>query len=48
MCGMQNFSSMQLSELVKAIAVRRNRIFLLMEEVRRLRIQSRLRVSLSP
>lgn len=40
----QNFSTMQLSELEDNIVARRNRIFLLMEEVRRLRIQRRLKV----
>lgn len=41
----QNFASMQLAEVDQNITVRRNRIFLLMEEVRRLRIQRRLKVS---
>ena len=40
----QNFASMQLSEIDDNIVSRRNRIFLLMEEVRRLRIQRRLKV----
>jgi hypothetical protein len=35
---------MQLSEIEDNIVSRRNRIFLLMEEVRRLRIQRRLKV----
>lgn len=40
----QNFATMQLSEIEDNIVARRNRIFLLMEEVRRLRIQRRLKV----
>lgn len=35
---------MQLEEIKRNITARRNRIFLLMEEVRRLRIQQRLKV----
>lgn len=35
---------MQLSEIAQNIQTRRNRIFLLMEELRRLRIQQRLKV----
>ncbi len=35
---------MQLSEIRHHITARRNRIFLLMEELRRLRIQQRLKV----
>jgi len=35
---------MQLDEIALNITARRNRIFLLMEEVRRLRIQQRLKV----
>lgn len=42
--GLQNFAKMQLSEIEDNIVARRNRIFLLMEEVRRLRIQRRLKV----
>jgi hypothetical protein len=41
---LQNFADMQLDEIKRNIAARRNRIFLLMEEVRRLRIQQRLKV----
>ena len=41
---LQNFEALQLDEIKQSIAVRRNRIFLLMEEVRRLRIQQRLKV----
>eukprot|EP00850_Spirogloea_muscicola_P023175 SM000334S12544 [mRNA] locus=s334:631:2808:- [translate_table: standard] len=37
----QDFAKMQLQEIKDAINTRRNRIFLLMEEVRRLRIQKR-------
>ena len=40
----QNFAKMQLSEIRHHITARRNRIFLLMEELRRLRIQQRLKV----
>ncbi|KAK9814259.1 hypothetical protein WJX72_003045 [[Myrmecia] bisecta] len=39
----KDFSSMQLAEINESIQSRRNRIFLLMEEVRRLRIQQRLK-----
>ncbi|EFN51315.1 hypothetical protein CHLNCDRAFT_55274 [Chlorella variabilis] len=39
----QDFAALQLEEIEKNIASRRNKIFLLMEEVRRLRIQLRLR-----
>ena len=42
----QNFAKMQLSEIRHHITARRNRIFLLMEELRRLRIQQRLKVGL--
>ena len=42
--ALQNFADMQLDEIKRNIAARRNRIFLLMEEVRRLRIQQRLKV----
>ncbi len=35
---------MQLEEIQQSIELRRNRIFLLMEEVRRLRIQQRVKV----
>lgn len=44
---MKNFANMQLDEIQANIAARRNRIFLLMEEVRRLRIQERLRTDRS-
>ena len=37
---------MQLEEIQQSIELRRNRIFLLMEEVRRLRIQQRVKVTL--
>jgi hypothetical protein len=40
---MQDFARMQLKEIKENIASRRNKIFLLMEEVRRLRIQQRLK-----
>ena len=43
----QNFAKMQLSEIRHHITARRNRIFLLMEELRRLRIQQRLKVGQS-
>lgn len=39
----QDFARMQLQEIKDNIAGRRNRIFLLMEEVRRLRIQQRIK-----
>ncbi|GBF96052.1 chaperone dnaJ [Raphidocelis subcapitata] len=42
--AVKDFASMQLDEIGDNIAARRNRIFLLMEEVRRLRIQQRLKV----
>ena len=45
---LQNFEALQLDEIKQSIAVRRNRIFLLMEEVRRLRIQQRLKVGCLP
>ena len=38
---------MQLEEIQQSIELRRNRIFLLMEEVRRLRIQQRVKVTLA-
>lgn len=38
---------MQLEEIQHSIELRRNRIFLLMEEVRRLRIQQRVKVMLA-
>ena len=38
---------MQLEEIQHSIELRRNRIFLLMEEVRRLRIQQRVKVALA-
>lgn len=41
--SVKNFASMQLTEVDQNITARRNRIFLLMEEVRRLRIQRRLK-----
>jgi len=41
--AVKDFADMQLSEVRASIEVRRNRIFLLMEEVRRLRIQERLK-----
>ena len=40
----QDFARMQLEEISAAISGRRNKIFLLMEEVRRLRIQQRIKV----
>ena len=41
--GPQDFAKLQLDEINKNIEARRNKIFLLMEEVRRLRIQQRLK-----
>ena len=41
---MQDFAKLQLEEIGAAISARRNKIFLLMEEVRRLRIQQRIKV----
>lgn len=41
---MQDFARLQLAEIQDAILKRRNRIFLLMEEVRRLRVQQRVKV----
>ena len=41
---MQDFARLQLAEINQAILKRRNRIFLLMEEVRRLRVQQRVKV----
>ena len=41
--SVKNFASMQLEEISQNIQARRNRIFLLLEEVRRLRIQQRLK-----
>lgn len=41
--AVRDFDNMQLKDIQDNIATRRNRIFLLMEEVRRLRIQQRLR-----
>lgn len=38
---------MQLEEIQHSIELRRNRIFLLMEEVRRLRIQQRVKVKIA-
>ena len=43
---MQDFAALQLNEINAGIHSRRNKIFLLMEEVRRLRIQQRLKVRL--
>lgn len=40
----QDFANLQLNELRDNLQARRNKIFLLMEEVRRLRIQQRLKV----
>jgi hypothetical protein len=42
--AVKDFASLQLDEIADNISARRNRIFLLMEEVRRLRIQQRLKV----
>ena len=42
--GPQDFAKLQLDEINKNVEARRNKIFLLMEEVRRLRIQQRLKV----
>ena len=39
----QDFANLQLEEITSNIQARRNKIFLLMEEVRRLRIQQRLK-----
>lgn len=41
--SVKNFANMQMDELEENIQSRRNKIFLLMEEVRRLRIQQRMR-----
>ncbi|KIZ00449.1 hypothetical protein MNEG_7511, partial [Monoraphidium neglectum] len=41
--AVKDFAGMQLDEITDNITSRRNRIFLLMEEVRRLRIQQRLK-----
>jgi hypothetical protein len=41
--NLQNFANMQLDEIQANITARRNKIFLLMEEVRRLRIQQRIK-----
>lgn len=41
--SVKNFANMQMEELEQNIQSRRNKIFLLMEEVRRLRIQQRMR-----
>ena len=41
--AVKDFASLQLDEIAASIDARRNRIFLLMEEVRRLRIQQRLK-----
>ncbi|KAL3133934.1 hypothetical protein ABBQ32_008382 [Trebouxia sp. C0010 RCD-2024] len=43
--SVKSFSHMQLEEIQHSIELRRNRIFLLMEEVRRLRIQQRVKGS---
>lgn len=45
---LQNFANMQMDELERNVQSRRNKIFLLMEEVRRLRIQQRLRQGSTP
>ena len=42
-CLLQDFAKLQLEEIGMNISARRNRIFLLMEEVRRLRIQQRIK-----
>jgi hypothetical protein len=39
----QDFAALQLTDINNSIEVRRDRIFLLMEEIRRLRIQQRLK-----
>ena len=44
--SVQDFASLQLDEMTAAIRGRRTKIFLLMEEVRRLRIQERLKVAI--
>ncbi|KAI8103018.1 hypothetical protein M9434_005806 [Picochlorum sp. BPE23] len=41
--SVKNFANMQMEELEENIQSRRNKIFLLMEEVRRLRVQQRMR-----
>lgn len=41
--SVKSFSHMQIEEIQQSIELRRNRIFLLMEEVRRLRIQQRVK-----
>lgn len=41
----QDFAKLQLEEISQNISARRNKIFLLMEEVRRLRIQQRIKVT---
>jgi len=41
---LQDFAALQLGEMTAGIQSRRTKIFLLMEEVRRLRIQERLKV----
>ena len=40
---LQDFAKLQLEEISDNISARRNKIFLLMEEVRRLRIQQRIK-----
>jgi hypothetical protein len=45
MSFVQDFEQLQLTDITSSIESRQNRIFLLMEEVRRLRIQQRLKVS---
>jgi len=40
---LQDFAKLQLEEISMNISARRNKIFLLMEEVRRLRIQQRIK-----
>ena len=46
--SMKDFAPMELQELKQNVAARRNTIFLLMEEVRRLKIQQRLREKSGP
>ena len=41
---LQDFAALQVDEMTAGIQSRRTKIFLLMEEVRRLRIQERLKV----
>lgn len=44
----QDFATLPLEQLREQLAARRNKIFLLMEEVRRLRIQQRVKVRADP